>query len=204
MQQLQHSLSQRFGSNQVQKIERNNDTYCLITLPGSKELRILMTTGLSDFQMKVHEKHAGEEWKELYVLIPSYWDLSDEADVNMNWVFDWLTKLKNYVITNETWLGHGHTLPTGKDMKQISPNMKQNHFMLSDPIELTEELAPIQVDDKTIGFLALIPIFADEMDYKQGKGTAKLFAKFALQNITEKLDNYRSTVLKTRWNFFAK
>jgi len=31
-----------------------------------------------------------------------------------------------------------------------------------------------------------------------------LFSKFALQNITEKLDNYRSTVLKTRWNFFTK
>jgi hypothetical protein len=204
MHQLQDSLSQRFGSPQLQSIQRNNDTYCLITLPGSKELRILMTTGLSDFEMKVHEKHAGEEWKELYILIPSYWDLADQADVNMNWVFDWLTKLKNYVITNETWLGHGHTLPTGKDMHQISPNMRQNHFMLSDPIELVEELAPIQVGDKSIGFLALIPIFADEMDYKQGKGTAKLFAKFALQNITEKLDNYRSTVLKTRWNFFAK
>lgn len=204
MHQLHDSLSQRFGSPQLQTIQRNNDTYCLITLPGSKELRILMTTGLSDFEMKVHEKHKGEEWKELYILIPSYWDLADEADVNMNWVFDWLTKLKNYVITNETWLGHGHTLPTGKKMQQISPNMRQNHFMLSDPIELAEELAPIQVGDKSIGFLALIPIFADEMDYKQGKGTAKLFAKFALQNITEKLDNYRSTVLKTRWNFFAK
>jgi len=204
MHQIHDSLSQRFGSTQIQTIQRNNDSYCLITLPGSKELRILMTTGLSDFQMKVHEKHVGEEWKELYVLIPSYWDLTDEANVNMNWVFDWLTKLKNYVISNDTWLGHGHTLPTGKDMHPISPTMKQNHFILSNPIELTEKLSPLQVGDKTIHFLALIPIFADEMDYKQGKGTAKLFSKFALQNITEKLDNYRSTVLKTRWNFFAK
>lgn len=201
---LLHSLSQRFGANQLQTIQRNNDSYYLITIPGSKELRILMTTGLSDFRMNVHEKHAGEEWKELYVLIPSYWDLSDEEDVNMFWVFDWLTKLKNYVITNDTWLGHGHTLPTGTEMNQISPTMKQNHFMLSDPIELSEELTPIEAEGKSIGFLALIPIFADEMDYKQGKGTAKLFSKFALQNITEKLDNYRSTVLKTRWNFLAK
>ena len=127
---LLHSLSQRFGSTQIQTIQRNNDSYYLITLPGSKELRILMTTGLSDFQMKVHEKHVGEEWKELYVLIPSYWDLTDEANVNMNWVFDWLTKLKNYVISNDTWLGHGHTLPTGKEMHPISPTMKQNHFMI--------------------------------------------------------------------------
>ena len=67
-----------------------------------------------------------------------------------------------------------------------------------------KELNSYKIGDKTIYFLALIPIFADEMDYKQGKGTAKLFAKFAQQNITEKLDDFRSTVLKTRWNFFAK
>lgn len=204
MQELNNSLSQRFGSNQVQIIERNNEAFCLIHLPGSKELRILMTTGLSDHQMKVHEKHTGEEFKELYFLIPSYWDLNDVKDANMNWVFDWLSKLKKYIISNDTWLGHGHTLQTGKEMNPISPNMKQNHFILSDPIELTVELAPVQLKGKSIGFLALIPIFADEMDYKQGKGTAKLFAKFALQNITEKLDNFRSTALKTRWNFFAK
>ncbi len=204
MQELFNSLSQRFGSNQVQIMERNNDAFFLIHIPGPKELRILMTTGLSDHRMNVHDKHTGEEWKELYFLIPSYWDLSDEQDSNMNWVFDWLSKLKNYISSHDTWLGPGHTLQTGKEMNPISPNMKQNHFILSDPIELTEELAPIQLEGKSIGFLALIPIFADEMDYKQGKGTAKLFAKFALQNITEKLDNFRSTALKTRWNFFAK
>jgi hypothetical protein len=108
------------------------------------------------------------------------------------------------VVSSDTWLGHGHTIPTGKELAMISPNMKQNHFILSDPLELEDELKPIAAGDKTIYFLALIPIFADEMDYKQGKGTAKLFAKFAQQNITEKLDDFRSTVLKTRWNFFAK
>lgn len=204
MQNLLHALQERFGSSQVECLNRLDESFYLITLPGSKELRILMTCGLSEHKMKVHEKHLGEEWKELFVLLPSYWDLTDASNANMNWVFDWLKKLKNYVISTDTWLGHGHTLPTGREFKQISDGMKQNHFILSNPNELEKELAPINMGAKTITFLALIPIFADEMDYKQGKGTAKLFAKFAQQNITEKLDDFRSTVLKSRWNFFAK
>lgn len=204
MQELLPFLSERFGADQIQTIERNNESFTLISLPNSNELRILMTDGLSDHRMNVHEKHAGEEFAELFVLLPSYWKLDEPGNSRMNWVFDWLTKLKKHVIEKDTWIGNGHTFSTGKDMAAISPTMLQNHFILSDPLELTNELAPIQMDDKTVYFLSLIPIFADEMDYKQGKGTAKLFSKFALQNITEKLDDYRSTVLKTRWNFLAK
>jgi hypothetical protein len=204
MQDLSYFLKERFGASQVEFLNRGDNIFHLITLPGSKELRILMTVGLSDYKMKVHEKHIGEEWKELYVLVPSYWNLYDDQNENMNWVFHWLTKLKNYVISKDTWFGHGHTVPTGKELAKISPSMKQNHFILSNPLELEEELRPMEVGDKSISFLALIPIFADEMDYKQGKGTAKLFAKLAQQNVTEKLDDFRSTVLKSRWNFFAK
>ena len=204
MQELLPFLSERFGADQIQTIKRNNESFTLITLPNSNELRVLMSDGLSNHRMNVHEKHAGEEFAELFVLLPSYWKLDEPENPRMNWVFDWLTKLKKYIIEKDTWIGNGHTFSTGKDMAPISPTMLQNHFNLSDPMELANELAPIQMTNKTVYFLSLIPIFADEMDYKQGKGTAKLFSKFALQNITEKLDDYRSTVLKTRWNFFAK
>lgn len=95
-------------------------------------------------------------------------------------------------------------MPCGKDMESLSESMLQNHFILSYPIELYEDLQPVRVDEKIIRFLAVIPIFPDEMDFKQGKGTVKLFAKLNANNVTEKLDDYRSTVLKTRWNFFGR
>jgi hypothetical protein len=204
MQELLPFLSERFGADQIQTIERNNESFTLITLLNSNELRVLMTNGLSNHRMNVHEKHVGEEFAELFVLLPSYWKLDEPDNPRMNWVFDWLSKLKKHVIEKDTWIGNGHTFSTGKDMASISPTMLQNHFILSVPLELAKELAPIEMADKSVYFLSLIPIFADEMDYKQGKGTAKLFSKFALQNITEKLDDFRSTVLKTRWNFLAK
>ena len=77
--------------------------------------------------------------------------------------------------------------------------MKANHFLLSDPILFEEELIPIETELGIVHFLAVIPIFEDEMDYKQGKGTFKLMTKLKNQGITEKLDDFRSTSLKSKW-----
>ena len=54
-------------------------------------------------------------------------------------------------------------------------------------------------DGKTINFLAIIPIFKDEMDYKQHKSTFKFVQKMDNAGTTEKLDDFRSSVLKRRW-----
>ncbi len=164
---------------------------------------VLMTLGLSDYEMPVHEKHQGEEFNELFVLLPSYWNIEDKENERFNWVFSWLQRLKDYVIDRKTWLGHGHTLPCGAEMNPISTTMLQNHLILLRPDKVSEDLSPILIEGKTIGFLALIPLFGDEMDYKQGKGTLKLLQKFKNAGVTEQLDDFRKTVLKTRWTFFG-
>jgi hypothetical protein len=60
-------------------------------------------------------------------------------------------------------------------------------------------MAPIEVDGKTVNFLFIVPIFGDEMDYKQGKGTQKLITKFINKGITEQLEDFRGNILKRRW-----
>ena len=165
---------------------------------------IVMTNGLADFPMNVHEKHVGEEFAELYFYLPNYWVINDLDNPTMNWVFPWLKRIKEYVQNNNTWLGHGHTMPCGKEMNSLSSTMTQNHFIISKPIAWEKHLQPLVIEGKTIFFLAVIPLFPDEMDYKQGKGTAKLFDKFRHQGVTEKLDDYRKSVLKSKWKFFGK
>ena len=130
--------------------------------------------------------------------------INDLDNPNMNWVFPWLKRIKEYVQNNNTWLGHGHTMPCGKEMNSLSSTMTQNHFIISKPIAWEKHLQPLVIEGKTIFFLAVIPLFPDEMDYKQGKGTAKLFDKFRHQGVTEKLDDYRKSVLKSKWKFFGK
>ena len=204
MQTVSKELIKRFKENEITNLSNDFGNFILISLPNKNGNKILMTSNLSEFRMNVHEKHAGEEYNELYFYLPSYWDLSDLGNPLINWVFIWLQKLKNHVIEKNTWFGNGHTLAANKELKPLSETMLQNHFILAHPIELKQELSPIGLPDKKIHFLAVIPIFEDEMDYKQGKGTAKLFKKFEQAKVTEKLDDYRKTVLKNRWNFFGK
>ncbi|GDY06508.1 hypothetical protein LBMAG51_12950 [Phycisphaerae bacterium] len=201
MQELKSNLSKRFGES-IQPLKNSFGEFLYVKLKNGSS--ILLTTGLSDFKMPVHEKHIGKEYIELYFNLPSYWELEDSKNPKFSWVFSWLERLKNYVINNNTWFGHGHTMPCGKEMKSLSESMLQNHFILSDPIDLETELSPIIEEEKTIRFLAIIPIFPDEMDFKQGKGTFKLMEKFRQYNVTEKLDDYRKTILKTRWNIMGR
>ncbi|MFZ9027915.1 MAG: suppressor of fused domain protein [Crocinitomicaceae bacterium] len=198
---MKEALENRFGAHRVQEIATAEGEIPLLML--DLELKtpvtVLMTNGLSDYKMPVPEKMEGFEYNELFFCLPSYWEWEDSSNPSMSWVFDWIQKLANYVVEKETWFGHGHTLPTGKDMPSLSPTMKQNHLILMNPILLEEELAEIQVGDKTVHFLAIVPIFPDEMDYKQGKGTFKFIQKLQSKGVNEKLDDFRATVLQSRW-----
>ena len=201
MQVLKSILSKRIGES-IEQLKNPFGEFLLVKLKNGSS--ILISVGLSEFKMPVHEKHIGKEYAELYFYLPSYWSIDDLENPRFSWVFYWIERLKNYVIKNNTWFGHGHTMPCGKEMNPLSESMLQNHFILSEPIDLSSELAPISEGEKSIHFLAIIPIFADEMDYKQGKGTFKLMEKFKQYSITEKLDDYRKTILKTRWNLMGR
>jgi len=107
-----------------------------------------------------------------------------------------------YVVEKNTWFGPGHTIPNGKEALPLSPTMQQNYFLISDPILLEQELAPITVGEKNIHFLTIIPIFEDEMDMKAEKGSAKFFKKFMEKGGTEILDDYRRSTLKSKWRMF--
>lgn len=204
MQDLLIELQARFSNDEVSSLKNQFGSFILITPTNKNGNKILLTNGLSEFKMNVHEKHDGEEYNELYFYLPSYWDLNDVDNPLLNWVYSWLERLKNHVISKNSWFGNGHTIATGKKLVPLSDKMLQNHFIFAHAIEFKEELSPILMNNKKIHFLAVIPIFEDEMDYKQGKGTAKLFKKFELANVTEKLDEFRKSVLRTRWNFFGK
>ena len=171
----------------------------LMDIEARTKVQVLMTNGLSDYQMPVPEKEAGKEFRELYFCLPNYWDIDDMDNPRMNWVFPWIQRLSQYVIEKETWFGNGHTMPCGKEKQQLSPTMKQDHFMLLEPALLETELAPLNVDGKTIHFLAIIPIFEAELNYKLSKGTKKFSQKFFRAGNNEKLDDFRVSVIRHRW-----
>lgn len=199
---MKNELIKRFGEHRVSDVPVKEGEMPLLMLDLDLKTRInvLLTNGLSNYKMPVPEAEIGNEYNELCFCLPSYWEWEDADNPQTNWIFDWIQRLAKYVQEKETWFGHGHTFPTGKEMLPISTTMKQNHFILIRPMLLEAEMAPINVDGKTVNFLFITPIFGDEMDYKQGKGTQKLITKFINKGLTEKLDDFRGNILKRRWS----
>jgi hypothetical protein len=199
------ALTQRFGSEHCQRITPKIGAIelVLVHIP-AKHCTLLLTNGLSAYKMPVHEKEIGNEHNELYFCLPSYWDINATELATMNWVFEWISRLATFVVEKNTWFGHGHTMPCGKDKKELSPTMKQNHFFLSRPIYLEDELTPLQLPDYTVRFLAIIPVFEKEVEYKLHRGTLKFMDKLNTQGVSEKLDDYRGSVMKSKWRMVRK
>lgn len=206
MTSLHQELINRFGEHRVAELSilEGEIPLLVLELESSSPVTLIMTNGLSDYSMPVPEKYKGRENNELYFCLPSYWDWQALDNPSMNWIYPWIRKMAKHVVDKATWFGHGHTIPTGKELLPLSESMKQDHFILLDPILLENELAPLQLIEKRIHFLAIVPIFKDEMEYKQAKGTYKFLRKLNTIGVTEKLDDYRGSVLNSKWTFWRK
>lgn len=209
---LIENLKNRFGEEKIRTIHAQhsenealkNYPFLLIDVEMRSSVQLLMTNGLSEYRMPIPEKFAGKEHVELCFCLPSYWDLDDIENQAVMWVYDVLFRLQQYVRKKETWFGLGHTFPFTSSLDPISATMKQKYFMLNEPVFMKEWLQVLSCGEKSVHFLTVLPIFEDEFDYKMGKGTYKLQKKLAQQNVTELLDDYRSSVLKSKWRLLRK
>ena len=186
------------------KIKYKEDSFFYFEHEDIPDVRVLMTSGLSQLKMDVHEKHVGEEFAELYFFLPVYWQEEDMYKEENEWVFTCLTKIKNHIETNNAWVGHGHTFSFKNAEVFFLNSSIPTHFMITRPIELKELLKPIQSEKQVIHFLALFPIYKNELSYKEARGTFKLEEKFRQSQITEKMDGYRETVIKSRFSRLFK
>ena len=193
---LKRELEAKFGA--VESIEKDGETFFLFSISALKDCRVLMTSDLHLYSMNNAEstKH---KYLELYFELPSYWSEKDLEDSENSWVFSILSRLKNHVVEKNTWFGDGHTMQANEKNKSIASNMKQNYLMLSEPIHLSEYLKSFSIGTQNIEFLAIIPIFRQEFQYKQAYGTDKLREVFEEREVTERLDEFRQNLVKSRW-----
>ncbi|HZH86338.1 MAG TPA: suppressor of fused domain protein [Brumimicrobium sp.] len=205
MSELRTALEKRFGEHRVSDYPSQDSDYVdLLKIEVEKKfpLTILSTNGMSSYKMPVPERYKGREYTEVLFCLPGYWDLNDKDNANMNWPLKDLQKLAKNVIENESWYGPGHTIANGNPSTGISDTMKQEYFLLADPIVLEDFFAPIIVGDKTVHFLAIIPLFHKEFEQKMHSGYPKWIKKFRARNGNEILDDYRQSIYKSRWKMF--
>jgi len=194
---LKNELEKRFAT--LYPLSKDGEDYFFIAKPDDAACNILMTSGLNEYGMPSQVSTKSLVHKELYFLLPEYWVVADIEKEQFQWLFQTLRKLKKHVIEKKTWFADGHTMPANEEGKQLSDQMKQTYLMLSDPVFLEKELAPILVDSRAVSFLSVVPIFRNEFQHKQAFGTDKLISLFETYQVTERLDEYRTNLVKSRW-----
>lgn len=205
MSELRKALESQIGEHRVHSFSNGSEDYIdllLLDIETKVPIKILITDGLSEYKMPVPEKHKGREFNEIYFALPSYWEIEEKENPLMRWPIDQIEKLAKHVVENETWYGPGHTFSNGNPPAPLSENMKQNHLVLTEPILLEDLFQPITLNEKTIHFLAIVPLFEDEFDRKMSSGYFKFVRKFRAKNGNEVLDDFRTSIYKNRWRIF--
>jgi hypothetical protein len=160
----------------------------------------LITTGMSDLPMKVPSDAQQWQYAEMMICLPADWPaLSVEAmqqEVNY-WPLRWLKILARMPHQYDTWLAIGHTIPNGGEPPiPFAENTDLCCALISEPLMFGREFQKVEVSpEKTVNLLALVPIYADEMDLKLSNGSGSLFERLDSAGVTELLDIHRSSVV---------
>ena len=204
MSELREGLIKRFGEQRVNTIPPKEDTdieLLQLDLELRSPTKVIMTHGLSNYEMPVPKKYEDKAFNEIYFCLPSYWEIESNEE-RFKWPFTWIQKLALHVVNKNTWYGPGHTFSNGNPPLSFSETMKCKHLILCEPIFLEEHLQPIELKEKVIHFLGGIPLFDNELEYKNNKGYRKFIRKYRAKNNNELLDDFRESCLKLKFGLF--
>ena len=185
-------MIQDLFKNAVTEVVQTNQEYHfeIIHLISSElKCQLLYTKGLSDYIQPVNEISKELERIELYFLLPDYWDLKKS-----NWPVYWLNRIAQVPQKNKTWFGIGDTLPAGNPLEHIDGKLKASYFIISEPIFL-EQLKT----ESEVKYLAVIPIFRKEFDFKMQNSAALLFNKLKEKSYSEMIDEYRQPAARKKF-----
>lgn len=211
MSQLKEILKAGLGDELVHTYpKREGDKVDLIKIDLKLKcpVSVLVTDGLSDYKMTIPDlyksraEYHGRYYTELFFCLPDYWDLEDRENPDMQWPFEVLNKLATGLIDHHAWYGAGHTISNGNPAREISSKMKEKYFMLMEPILLEDYLPTIQMGDKSVQFLAIVPVFEKEFVKKNKRGYAKWRKFFIKRYGNEVLDDFRRNIHKRYWEFY--
>jgi hypothetical protein len=137
----------------------------------------LITAGMGAFVMDVPQDLLDCELEraELMICLPPNWHVGSPRS-DWRWPLDWLRALAHIPSGKETWLGWGHIIPLEE---YVSKNAKFTGLLLIDPAAYDAEASYCEMPDGSIvNIYQTLPLFDDEVKYRQDMGTDALLALF--------------------------
>lgn len=170
--------------NQKVLLQKNDEFNFSIFQIKQKNYQLIFTEGLANFPQPVDEVNKSLQKIELYFCLPDYWDIKIKS-----WPVHWLNRIAQVPQKNKTWFGIGDTLPAGNPPQPVDEKFLAEYFILHEPVLLKEEL-----NNSGFKWLAVIPIYKKEFEFKTQNSSTALVQKFEQHNITELVDVYRLPV----------
>jgi hypothetical protein len=167
----------------------------------------LVTSGMSERPMHVPEGAEELRYGELSICLPPTWKLDQESfkDEQNYWPVRWLKVLARFPHEYETWLGEGHTIPTGDPPEPYAKNTKFCCMLLAGSALADEGFDTLELSDRNIHFWSLIPLYVEEMNYKLKQGFEPLLEKLSKVGGPDELEvvhiNRRNACGKRFWIF---
>lgn len=157
---------------------------------------IFITSGMSHLPMPVETMTSENRRLELLIFLPPEWPVGKRAfaDENNYWPVRFLQILASLPQQRQTCLHLHQVIPVSGENADIA-NTDFSGFLLVPPIHLNPEFARLNTDDgEKILFLAVMPLYAEEMDFILEHGTEALIRKFNQYKINAVIDPYRTNV----------
>jgi len=194
-------IAKHFGAfDNVFHVIMSHDIHVAIVLIPPTEERnyyTLVTMGMGAHRMNIPSQMAPYklERAELMICLPPDWKVpradleiigGDDEDSENNpdhpnhenwyWPLRWLKILARLPIENNTWLGYGHTVPNGESFAE---NTELCCIVLAPPAQFGPEAQICEMPDGSrVIFYQMLPLYADEMNYKLENDADVLLEKF--------------------------
>lgn len=170
-----------------------------------RPIHTLITSGMSDRPMVVPDDCEDLRFAELMITLPPDWPISQEAfeDESNYWPIRLMKMLARLPHEYETWLGVGHTVPNGDPAEPYSPDTDFSCALILPPVTLEDEFHELEVDGEIINFYAIVPLYAEETDYKLKHGLDKLLDRFGEADVGEVIEiGRKNSCRKKRFGLF--
>ena len=143
---------------------------------------------------------------ELMIALPGDWPglrhdgtfVEDSMSEEDNWwPIRWLKMLARLPHENDMWVGAGCTVPNHPPEQSYAPHTGFSCMLLMPSALHPASRRLVAHDDLTIEFLALWPLYPEEMALKLQRGLGALRDAFAEAHITDLVDNRRRNVARS-------
>ena len=156
----------------------------------------LVTMGAGAYKMKVSKecRKYNIERAEYVIYLPADWDIksSEEKDY---WPIKMLKRIARFPIYCDSWLAYGHTIQADEDGGPYAENTKFNNVILCDVLGKDGEFMHLKMSSgKEICFYQIVPIYQEELDFKQEKGADELLTLLAEDSMFPVIDVNRINV----------